>query len=119
MKAPAAMSNILVHGSERMRLFRASVLVAGSVSPATPGGLTHRLPVRDLRDAFREQIEALFEGGIDLLVFETFGSLAELVEAVPQGTNPAILLLRLNLTKPSGGAGDVVARGAGGFKNAA
>ena len=60
----------------------ASVLVAGSVSPATPGGLTHRLPVRELREAFREQIEALFEGGIDLLLFETFGSLAELVEAV-------------------------------------
>jgi hypothetical protein len=38
----------------------------------------------------------------------TTGYKAELVEAVPQGTNPAILLLRLNLTKPSGGAGDVV-----------
>src|ERR1700730_1349774 len=61
---------------------RASVLVAGSVSAATPGGLTHRLPVRELREAFREQIEVLLEGGIDLLVFETFGSLAELVEAV-------------------------------------
>jgi methionine synthase / methylenetetrahydrofolate reductase(NADPH) len=60
----------------------AAVLVAGSVSPATPGGLGHRLPVRELRDAFREQIDALFEGGIDLLLFETFGSLAELVEAV-------------------------------------
>src|SRR6266852_4579145 len=52
----------------------ASVLVAGSVSAATPGGLTHRLPVRELRDAFREQIEALVEGGIDLLLLETFGS---------------------------------------------
>jgi methionine synthase I (cobalamin-dependent)/5,10-methylenetetrahydrofolate reductase len=58
------------------------LLVAGSVSPATPAGLAHRLPARELRDAFREQIEALLEGGIDLLVFETFGSLAELVEAV-------------------------------------
>src|SRR5579859_5710952 len=64
----------------------ASVLVAGSVSAATPGGLTHRLPVRALRDAFREQIEALFEGGIDLLLLETFGSLAELVEAVGVAT---------------------------------
>src|SRR5438128_2586030 len=61
---------------------RAALLVAGSVSPATPGGLTHRLPVRELREALREQIEVLFEGGIDLLLFETFGSLAELVEAV-------------------------------------
>src|SRR6202158_6339714 len=40
---------------------RVSVLVAGSVSPATPGGLTHRLPVRELREAFREQDEAPFE----------------------------------------------------------
>src|SRR6185503_13163867 len=61
---------------------RAAVLVAGSVGPATPAGLGHRLPVRELRDAFREQIEALYAGGIDLLVFETFGSLTELVEAV-------------------------------------
>ncbi len=60
----------------------AALLVAGSVSPATPAGLGHRLAVRDLRDAFREQIEALFDGGIDLLLFETFGSLTELVEAI-------------------------------------
>src|SRR5216683_2836410 len=60
----------------------AALLVAGSVSPATPAGLGHRLAVRELRDAFREQIEALFDGGIDLLLFETFGSLTELVEAI-------------------------------------
>src|SRR6266851_4285466 len=42
---------------------RASLLVAGSVSPATPAGPGRRLPVRELRDAFREQIEALGEGG--------------------------------------------------------
>jgi methionine synthase I (cobalamin-dependent)/5,10-methylenetetrahydrofolate reductase len=59
-----------------------SLLVAGSVSPATPAGLGQRMSGRELRDAFREQIEALYEGGIDLLLFETFGSLAELVEAI-------------------------------------
>src|SRR5438132_389879 len=59
-----------------------SLLVAGSIGPATPAGLGPRIAVRDLRDAFREQIEALLEGGVDLLLFETFGSLAELVEAV-------------------------------------
>src|SRR5919198_987806 len=37
------------------------VLVAGSVSPATPAGLGQRLSARELRDAFREQIEALCE----------------------------------------------------------
>src|SRR6266852_2497515 len=60
----------------------AALLVAGSVSPATTAGLSHRLAVRELRDAFREQIEALVDGGIDLLLFETFGSLTELVEAI-------------------------------------
>ena len=60
----------------------AHVLIAGSVSPATPAGLGHRLTARELRDAFREQIEALAEGGVDLLLFETFGSLSELVEAI-------------------------------------
>ena len=58
------------------------VFIAGSVSPATPAGLGQRVPARELRDAFREQIEALCEAGVDLLLFETFGSLAELVEGV-------------------------------------
>jgi homocysteine S-methyltransferase len=58
------------------------LLVAGSISPATPAGLGQRLAARELRDAFREQIEALYEGGVDLLLFETFGSLAELIEAI-------------------------------------
>jgi homocysteine S-methyltransferase len=61
---------------------RSGLLVAGSISPATPAGLGHRLAARELRDAFREQIEALYDGGVDLLLFETFGSLAELVEAI-------------------------------------
>src|SRR6266516_1067343 len=59
-----------------------ALLIAGSVSPATPGGLGHRLAARELREAFREQIEALYNGGVDLLLFETFGNLAELVEAI-------------------------------------
>jgi methionine synthase / methylenetetrahydrofolate reductase(NADPH) len=59
-----------------------SLLVAGSMGPATPAGLGPRLSVRDLRLAFRQQIAALLETGIDLLVLETFGSLPELVEAV-------------------------------------
>src|SRR5579864_4440365 len=58
------------------------VLVAGSISPATPAGLGHRVSARELREAFREQIDALCDSGVDLLLFETFGSLAELVEAI-------------------------------------
>jgi methionine synthase / methylenetetrahydrofolate reductase(NADPH) len=60
----------------------AGVLVAGSVGPASPAGLGPRVSARDLRLAFREQVLALVEGGVDLLVLETFGNLAELVEAV-------------------------------------
>ncbi|HEY1297481.1 MAG TPA: bifunctional homocysteine S-methyltransferase/methylenetetrahydrofolate reductase [Chloroflexota bacterium] len=61
---------------------RPGLLVAGSISPATPAGLGQRLAARELRDAFREQIDALYDGSVDLLLFETFGSLAELVEAI-------------------------------------
>jgi homocysteine S-methyltransferase len=35
-----------------------------------------------LQEAFREQIEALSQGGVDLIMLETFGSLDELVAAV-------------------------------------
>jgi methionine synthase / methylenetetrahydrofolate reductase(NADPH) len=66
----------------REQATRSALLVAGSVSPATAAGLGQRLSARELRDAFQEQIEALYDGGVDLLLFETFGSLAELVEAI-------------------------------------
>ncbi|MBI2710145.1 MAG: bifunctional homocysteine S-methyltransferase/methylenetetrahydrofolate reductase, partial [Actinobacteria bacterium] len=59
-----------------------SVLVAGSVSPATPSGSRGRLAPATLRDAFREQIAALAEGAVDLIILETFGSLDELLEAI-------------------------------------
>ncbi len=58
------------------------VLVAGSVSPATPPSSRGRLAATALRDSFREQIEALAEAGVDLVIFETFGSLDELKEAI-------------------------------------
>src|SRR5437773_9669190 len=40
-----------------------ALLLAGSVSPATPAGLGHRLSSRDLREAFKEQLSALLGGG--------------------------------------------------------
>lgn len=58
------------------------VLVAGSVSPATPPSARGRLDPATRRAAFREQIAALAEGGVDLLILETFGSLEELLEAI-------------------------------------
>jgi methionine synthase I (cobalamin-dependent)/5,10-methylenetetrahydrofolate reductase len=59
------------------------VWVAGSVGPLgtriEPLGKTS---FEEARHAFREQIEALAEGGVDLLMLETFGYLEELHQAV-------------------------------------
>ncbi len=60
-----------------------SVFIAGAVGPSgrpLQAPDEHRLS--ELRDIFREQIEALQEGGVDLLILETFSSLAELKQAV-------------------------------------
>src|SRR5215831_5942590 len=61
----------------------ASVLVAGSVGTLgiriEPLGKTSR---EEARESFREQIAALVEGGVDLIVLETFGYLEELHQAV-------------------------------------
>ncbi|HLL77886.1 MAG TPA: bifunctional homocysteine S-methyltransferase/methylenetetrahydrofolate reductase [Ktedonobacteraceae bacterium] len=59
------------------------VFVAGAVGPTgrpLQAPDEHRLS--ELRSIFREQIEALQEGGVDLLILETFSSLAELRQAV-------------------------------------
>lgn len=59
------------------------VLVAGSVGPT--GAMlapTGTIAAAEVRAAFREQIGALLEGGVDLLILETFGDLAEMIEAV-------------------------------------
>src|SRR5215470_15936299 len=61
----------------------ASALVAGSVGPLgiriEPLGKTAR---EEARAAFREQIVALVEGGVDLIILETFGYLEELHQAI-------------------------------------
>lgn len=60
-----------------------AVFIAGSVGPTgrllAPIGTT---TVKEIRAAFREQIEVLIEGGVDVLLLETFSSLAEMREAV-------------------------------------
>ncbi len=59
------------------------VFIAGAVGPT---GLPLQAPdehrLHELRAVFREQMEALQEGGADLLMLETFTSLAELRQAV-------------------------------------
>lgn len=57
--------------------------VAGSVGPLgiriEPLGKTS---FEEARQSFREQIAALLEGGVDLLIFETFGYVEELHQAI-------------------------------------
>ena len=59
------------------------VRVAGSVGPLgtriEPLGKTS---FEEAREAFRHQIEALVEGGVDLLILETFGYLEEIHQAM-------------------------------------
>jgi homocysteine S-methyltransferase len=56
--------------------------VAGSVSPAVTARQRPRVAAAERAAAIREQVEALAEGGVDLLILETFGYLNELIEAV-------------------------------------
>ncbi len=57
--------------------------VGGAVGPLgkpmEPYGV---ITVKEARAAFREQIEALLEGGVDVLVLETFSDLNEIREAI-------------------------------------
>ena len=61
------------------------VLVAGSIGPLTGPVHGPERPVQsDIRAAFREQIEGLLEGGADVLLFETFSDLDELLAGVAE-----------------------------------
>jgi len=69
------------------------VWVAGAVGPLgiriEPLGKTSR---EEARESFRQQIKALIDGGVDLLILETFGSLDELHQAIlaARDVNPQI-----------------------------
>jgi methionine synthase / methylenetetrahydrofolate reductase(NADPH) len=58
------------------------VFVAGSVSPATSPRTPGAADPAAVRAAVREQVDALAQGGVDLLVLETFAHAEELAEAV-------------------------------------
>jgi methionine synthase / methylenetetrahydrofolate reductase(NADPH) len=58
------------------------VFVAGSVSPAVSASQRRRVTSAERVEAFREQIQALVDGGVDAVILETFGYLDELAEAV-------------------------------------
>lgn len=59
-----------------------TVFVAGSVSPAVSASVRRRTGSAQRVEAIQEQVEALAEGGVDVLLLETFGYLDELVEAI-------------------------------------
>ncbi len=62
---------------------RRDVLVAGSIGPLlAPARSSTGVGSADVRAGFREQVEGLLEGGVDLLVFETFGRLEELLTGI-------------------------------------
>ena len=66
------------------------VLVAGSVGPlgAPTNDLLH-LDDATVRAAFREAIDGLLEGGVDLFMFETFSSLDHLSIAIEEARRAA------------------------------
>jgi homocysteine S-methyltransferase len=60
-----------------------STFVAGSVGPVgQPLEPIGKISHKEAGDAFREQMEGLLEGGVDLFILETFSSLEELQLAI-------------------------------------
>lgn len=62
---------------------RDEIFVAGSVGPLgvqiEPLG---RIGYDEAKDYFKEQIQPLIDGGVDLIILETFGLVAEIVQAI-------------------------------------
>ncbi len=92
-------------------------LVGGSIGPLESAGRgAGRHPEAVSRDAFREQLDGLLEGGIDVVVLETFVDLDELLIAVEVARNasdlPIIASLTFgeDLTLPNGTRPEVAAR---------
>ncbi len=57
--------------------------VAGSVGPISrPLDKEDRPSEDEIKEMFKEQIEALLEGGADLIIFETFASITELINGI-------------------------------------
>lgn len=60
-----------------------AVFVAGAVGPlGAPIAPLGKIRLEQAREAFREQITALADGGVDVILFETFTNLEELILAV-------------------------------------
>ncbi|MEK9136363.1 MAG: homocysteine S-methyltransferase family protein, partial [Bacteroidota bacterium] len=84
------------------KVAQGKTLVAGSVGPLgiqiEPLG---KLSYDEAKDAFKEQIKGLLEGGVDLIIFETFGLVAELqqaIRAVKELNNEIPLVAQVTIT---------------------
>ena len=94
----------------------ASVFVAGSVGPIGRDLAVGAWTLIDAHEAFIEQIGALVEGGVDLLVLETFPNLPEAREALRAARQvtdlPAVVMLNFNadLASPAGEGPQEIAR---------
>jgi methionine synthase / methylenetetrahydrofolate reductase(NADPH) len=126
---PGSVRDINIAGARLARQSARSggrpIFVGGSVSPAVSASQRQRISADDRADAVREQVRALADGGVDLLVLETFGYLDELVEAVQVVAEVTDLPLLAQATfteqgrTPGGETPDEVARALGGLPVAA
>jgi methionine synthase I (cobalamin-dependent)/5,10-methylenetetrahydrofolate reductase len=74
-------------------------LVGGSVGPlGSPARGMPAMSEATVRAAFREQIEGLLEGGVDLIVLETFSDLGQLVVAVDEAQRASDVPVIASLT---------------------
>jgi methionine synthase I (cobalamin-dependent)/5,10-methylenetetrahydrofolate reductase len=74
-------------------------LVGGSVGPlGSPARGMPAMSEARVRAAFREQIEGLLEGGVDLIVLETFSDLGQLVVAVDEARRASDVPVIASLT---------------------
>ena len=97
---------------EASRLTGDTVWVAGAIGPlgralSPRGGVS----LQQAREAFWEQVAFLHEGGPDLLIFETFGDLRELREAILAAREESDLPIIAQLTLTADGktpAGDTL-----------
>jgi methionine synthase / methylenetetrahydrofolate reductase(NADPH) len=78
---------------------RGDVLVFGSIGPLeSPVHGPERPDAAQIREAFREQIEGLLEGGADVLLFETFSDLEELLLGVTEARSLSDLPIVAQMT---------------------
>jgi homocysteine S-methyltransferase len=85
--------------SEAREISGVPVLIAASIGPTGRAQMPYGLiDPQGVRAAFREQIEALLEGGVDLLMFETISALDEMVEAVAAAREVADLPIVASMT---------------------